>query len=184
MSGQPSLSKSAAATPRPKRAPGLRMPARSDRSVNVPSPLLWWRTLCARQATRPALHRQALPLAGRVFPGFGSLGQIQVNVVGHEQIEPPIAIVVYERTTGPVSHSGDGQVRFGGGVGELSVAQVFVKAVIAVVGHQQIGLAVVVIVAHADALRPAFDGEAGFAPHLPELPMAVVVIKLQSARRA
>src|SRR6202167_2026516 len=135
MSGQPSLSKSAATTPNPYRPPGFRMPACSETSLKVPSRLLW------NSAFRP----------------FG-------------------------RPLGPHITGSPFQTQFGlrGDVGKLPVAHVAIQNVMAVVGHQHVGAAVVIVVGHADALSPAFLRDARLPRHLGEVGVPVVVIPLRT----
>src|SRR5258708_5412477 len=75
-------------------------------------------------------------------------------------------------------------MRRGRSVFELTVAKVAVQTVVAVVSDQDIGLAIVVIVADADALGPTLDGKAGLSRNICKFPVAVVVVELHGARGA
>src|SRR5262249_42320385 len=61
---------------------------------------------------------------------------------------------------------------------ERSVAVVAVEDLVAVVGDEQIGVAVVVVVAGADALAPAAAGDAGLRGDVGERAVAVVPIEM------
>src|SRR6266852_6235501 len=54
--------------------------------------------LRARQSARAAHHRNSLPYAGGKLAGSGSAGQIEVHVVGDDQIELSVTVVIDERT--------------------------------------------------------------------------------------
>ncbi len=99
-----------------------------------------------------------------------------------EQVEPAVAIVVYERTAGAIADSRSGKTGFSCGLDEL-LAPVLIKAVVAIISDQQIGFAVIVVVAHAHTLRPAFDGEARVTRNICKFTLAVIMVKLQRARR-
>ena len=83
------------------RGPGLRMPAFSETSVKVPSPLLWIEEVrVAGQAARAAHDGNALPLASvRVACGRRLRG-IELDVVADEEIEVAVAVVVEKRAAG------------------------------------------------------------------------------------
>src|SRR5437762_13840740 len=48
------------------------------------------------QAARPAIYRDALPVAVFSFARRGRARQVKIDIVGHEEVEPPIFIVVEE----------------------------------------------------------------------------------------
>ncbi len=55
--------------------------------------------------------RQALPLAGVVAAGLGGMGQIEIDVVGDEDIELAVTIVVEQRAAGTPARAGDRKMR-------------------------------------------------------------------------
>ena len=180
MSGQPSLSKSAATTPRPYRPPGFRIPACSETSVKVPSRLLW------NSALRPFGRPLGPHITGSPFqtqfglaPARRRGAQIQIHVVGDEKVDVAVAVVIQKGAAGAPARARNRQFCLGGDVGEFSVAQVAIENVVAVVGDQHVGPPVVIVVGHADALSPAFLRDAGLARHFGEVAVSVVVIQLR-----
>ena len=108
----------------------------------------------AVQSGRSARHHHGFVETGAALRhrrGF----QVEVDVVGDEEVEFAVAIVIDESATcGPAgSHARDSGLL--ADVGEGAVAVVVVEHVLAVVGDEQIVVAVVVVVADADALSPA-----------------------------
>ena len=92
----------------PNRPAGSATPALSETSVNVPSPLLWnSESPGAGQPARAALHREALVLAGLAFAELRQRVEPHVDVVGHEQIEPAVVVVVGKRRAGGPSRIAD-----------------------------------------------------------------------------
>ena len=76
--------------------------------MNVPSPLLWnSESPDAGQAPRAALHGDALELAGLALAELRQRVEPHVDVVGHEQIEPAVVVVVGERRAGRPSRIAD-----------------------------------------------------------------------------
>src|SRR4029453_18619222 len=87
-----------------------------------------------------------------------------VEIAGHEQVEPAVVVVVEKAGAGAPSAGGDAGT--GGDVGERPVAHVAVQGVAAVVGHVDVGEAVVIVIAGGRAhavlvLRSAADGGPG-----------------------
>src|SRR5262249_58717373 len=81
------------------------------------------RRAAKRQASGPAKHRQAFPLAVRRLAGKRSLGQIEILITGHQQIEVAIAIVIQKGTTRtPFLPRATGSAALGD-VRELAVSQ-------------------------------------------------------------
>ena len=99
------------------------------------------------------------------------------DVVGDEQIEPAVFVVIEpSRAGGPSAFIRD--TSFRGDVGESAVAVVVIEDGAAVASHVEIGIAVVVEVADGDSLAVvAFAADAGFFSDVGESSVAVVVIK-------
>src|SRR5271167_2916439 len=76
--------------------------------------------LRTRQSARAAHHRHSLPYTVRALPGRGSGGQIEVHVVGDHQVEPAVAVVVYERAARAPRFSRARNPSFLGNLGENS----------------------------------------------------------------
>ena len=143
--------------------------------MKVPSPLLWKRMFLpplspgGPQATMTPLYRQGPDL------GDGRGGEIEVDVVGDEQIEACRRGRSRRRRSRCPSESwrsGDAGLR--ADIGEGAIAVVVVEDVLAPVGDEQIVVAVVVVVADADALSPAGVDESGFGGDVGEGAVAIV----------
>ena len=74
------------------------------------------------QALRPAVDRNALPQAVGALPGSGAVGEVEAQVVGDEQIEPAVAVVVDERAAGAPARPPVAQPGARGDVLEAAVA--------------------------------------------------------------
>ena len=107
--------------------------------------------------------------------GVGRGLDVEVDVVGDEEVEMAVAVVVEEGAAGVPTGGGLEEAGFGGDVGEGAVAVVAVEDVLAVVGDEEVVPAVVVVVADAAALSPAAAGEAGFSGDVGEGAVAVVL---------
>ena len=185
MSGQPSLSKSAATAVigyEPRRRGDAGLPADvGERAVAVVVKELHG---SGRQAARPAVHRHALPVAVRVLAGLRQLLERRVQVVRDEQIEAAVAVVVDPGAAGAVAHVVLQQARLRGHVGERAVAVVAIEHVLAVVGDEEIVEAVVVVVADGHRRGPARSRQPGLLGHVGEGAVAVVLVEaIGRARR-
>ena len=131
----------------------------------------------------PHATTHSLPFAVLAAAGLGRLVQIEVDIVGDEDIEVAVAIVIDEGAARTPARAGDRQAGLGGDVGEFAVAAIAVEAVRPVVGDEQVGLAVIIEIADAGGLRPAGAREAGLPADLGEVAFAVVAIELRVGRR-
>src|SRR5258708_24744143 len=91
------------------------------------------------------------------WAGFGHWrrGQIHIDVVSDEEIQPSVAVVIYESAASVPARAFSRHSRFLADIGKRSVAIIVVKNILAVVSNTQIVPAVVVIVADANASCPA-----------------------------
>ena len=83
---------------------------------------------------------------------------IERDVARHVQIEPPVPVVIAERASG--GPAVDGHARLHRDVFERAPARAAIEPVPAEVGDVEILIAVVVEISRADALSPAFVGDA------------------------
>ena len=113
----------------------------------------------AFQPARAAHHGDAFPLAvlvaARLWNGF----LVEDDVVGDEQVEIAVTIVIEKRATGPPAPARCRKAGLLGPVFERPVPLVAIEHVVSEVGHQQIGVPVVVVIGGADALTPARAGQ-------------------------
>ena len=134
--------------------------------------------LSALQAGRAAGHHHAFVETGAGFRD-GRGGQIEIDVVGDEQIEFAVAVVVHESAAGVPALAVSGDAGLFADVGEGAVAVVVVENVLAEVGDEQVFEAVVVVVADADALSPAGVGHAGLCGDVGESAVAIVLEEMR-----
>ena len=116
----------------------------------------------------PHITARPFQLQFRRGAGLRSLGKIQVDVVGEQDVEAAIAVAVQERAPIPQRVPRDGESRARRRILELA-AQIAIQDVGALIGHPQVGSPVVVVVAGADSLTPAGAGETGFPRRFLEL---------------
>ena len=94
-----------------------------------------------------------------------------------EEIEPPVAVVIQECGPCVPQGLGRGYAGFPGHILERAIAVVPVQDVPAVVGDEEVGIAVAVVVAGAGALSPAMAHKARFRRDIGEGPVVVVAIQ-------
>ncbi len=96
-----------------------------------------------------------------------------MDVAGHEEIEPAIAVVVAPGCAGgPVAEGDAGLLGY---VGEGAVVVVVVEPILAEVGDIDVGPAVVVVVSDGHAEAPAIVADAGFLGHVGEGAVVIIV---------
>jgi len=127
----------------------------------------------AKQAGRAAGDHDAFVKAGAGF-GDGRGFQIEINIIGDEEIKMAVAIVIHEGAAGVPALASAGDAGFFADVGESAVAVVVVENIFAEVGDEEIVETVVVVVADADGLSPAGMGEAGFGGDIGEGAVAII----------
>src|SRR6266404_2543211 len=129
--------------------------------------------LAAVESRRTARDHDAFVEAGTGF-GNGRGLQVEIDVVGDEEIEVAVAIVVHESAAGVPALAVSGDARFFADVREGAVAVVVVENVFSEVGDEEIVGAVVVVVAHAHGLPPSGMEQAGFGGDVRESAVAIV----------
>src|SRR5262249_23824194 len=123
-------------------------------------------------------------------PGFrqrSGLG-IEVNVIGYEQVEAPVFIVIEKSAAGvpaPFAVTGiGGDAGLLRDVGERAVAVGAPQRAIAPVGDQQVIPAVIVVISRAYAVPPTGVRDTGLIGHVSERPVAVVFVETADRRLA
>src|SRR4051794_15281689 len=121
-------------------------------------------------------------IAGAVLSAPHVFFWTPLYVVGDNEIEPPVFVVIKPaRARGPSTFVPD--CRFGGHIGERPIAIVVIKDCSAVSRDVDIGVAVVIKVAHADALAVMpFAAQSCFGGDIGERSIALVVIKSATER--
>src|SRR3954464_7625554 len=110
--------------------------------------------------------------------------KIDVHVVGDEQVEIPVAIVIDKRTAG--AHVGwlwTLQARMLRNIGKCPVSIVPVQDVLPVVRDEDIFEPVVVVISHSDSAGPAASNQACLLGHISERAIAVVLVQAVGCSR-
>src|SRR4051794_14898096 len=115
----------------------------------------------AREPARAALDGNSLPGAIHVRTGLGDAIHVELQIIGDEEIEVAVAVVVDPSAAGAPAGVITKQAGGFGDIAEGAIAVIFVELVLAVVGDEQIFEAVVVVVADANAASPSSVMQAG-----------------------
>jgi len=131
----------------------------------------------ALQAPRSAVHRHPAIIADRIShclgTGDGQVIAVEVHIAGDIQIQKTVAVVVAPgRSRRPVAQRDSGLF---GDIGKCPVVIVVVKPVLAVVTHEDIRPAVVVVVGNAHPVAPAVVGHAGLRGYIGKRSVMVVM---------
>src|ERR1019366_1414504 len=130
-----------------------------------------------RHTPRAAVHRNSLPGAIDVGAGFRSMLQIELNVVGDEEIEVPVAIIVDKGATGAPPGVIVPESCRSGDIGKRSVAIVSIQFVLSEVGAEQILETVVVIITDRHGRCPSCRTQTRFLGNVSEGAIAVVAVE-------
>src|ERR1035441_8991419 len=107
--------------------------------------------------------------------------QIVMHIARNEQIQPPVAVIVTPRSAiGPVAQR---YARLLGYVSERAVVVVVVQPILSVVGHKDIGPAIVLKVGDGHAETPAVVRDPGPGGHIGKGPVVVVMEQRRMGRR-
>ncbi len=92
--------------------------------------------ISGRKPSWTALDRQSLPGATAVSAGFRHAREVKLKVIGYEEIEVAVAVVVHERAAGaPTWHVAEQPGLFCN-VSETTIAVVSVKFILAEVRYE------------------------------------------------
>ena len=119
-------------------------------------------------------------------PDVGLACEGPIEVVRDEEVEPAVVVVVEKRRARLQRVTRHGHARGGRNVLEPAVALVVIEHVVAVVGHEHVRVAVIVVVADRDALGVAADAlaaQAGLRRDVDEPAGAGVVKEAVEGRR-
>ena len=113
--------------------------------------------------------------------GFGDRrgGQVHIDVVGDEEVEAAIAIVIDEGAACVPAGAFACDAGLQADIGEGSVSVVVIEDVLTVISDKEIVPSIVVIVPDANALSPAGVGEPGLGRHIGESAVAIVAEKMR-----
>src|ERR1700756_296407 len=91
----------------------------------------------ARQTSRPANHRETLPLALRFLTGMRRVRRIKIEIMNDNQIEKTIAVEINKRAPRTPARLRPGQSSLRRLVAERPIAQVVIQDVLAPLGNEQ-----------------------------------------------
>src|ERR1700757_2996924 len=111
--------------------------------------------VAGRQAARTALHGNAFPVAVHVFSGDWGVLEGEAHVVGDEQVEVAVAVVIHKAATRAPAGLVVPQPGRLGHIGEGAVTIVAEEAILAVVRAEDIFESVVVVVADTHSGSPS-----------------------------
>jgi hypothetical protein len=112
-----------------------------------------------------------------MLSGLRRAVRIEIDVIGHKQVEFAVAIVVNPGTAGPPMGSIPADTGLPGDVGEGSITVVVVKHILTPIGDKRVLKPVVVIVAHANTGRPTGTEQAGFCGHIGQGAISIVLVQ-------
>ena len=135
--------------------------------------------ICAwLKATRPAHYVDPLPLAPASLPRPRHRVVTEVHVTHHENIYFAVAVVIHKTATrAPLVLRGL-ESGLGRHIGKRPVPVVVIQHILSPIGDQQIEIAVIVVVADAPALCPAWARQPGPRCNVGKGPVVVVVIQV------
>src|ERR1700680_12879 len=129
------------------------------------------------QPPRSAFDRNSFPPTISIFARHSSIFEGKANVVGNEEIQMSIAVVIHERTAGPKLRLIAPQPRGLRNIGERSVAVVAVKHVLTEISAKDIVKAIVVVVSDADSGGPPKRAQPCFFGDVHKRSVAVVFVQ-------
>ena len=103
-----------------------------------------------------------------------SSSQIEIDIVGDEEIEFAVAIVVDKRAAGVPALAVPAHARFISYIRERAITIVVIKNVLAKVADKEVLEAVIVVIANADALSPAGVGYASLQSNVGECAVSII----------
>ena len=134
------------------------------------------------QASRPAHHRDPLPIARFRLAGARHRVITEIHIARDEEVHFAVAVVIDEAAPGAPWASRGLQTGFLRDVGERTIAVVVIQNRLSPVGHGQIKISVVVVIAHARALSPTRVREAGFGGDVCERAVVIIVVEMRGRR--
>src|ERR1700751_287204 len=104
-----------------------------------------------RKAAGTTVDGHAFPGAIRIRARFWQLFESSAEVIGHKEINTPVAVVVDPGAARAIANSTLGEPGFDAYIGESAIAIVVVQHVVAVGGDEKVVKAVVVIISDSHA---------------------------------
>ena len=136
-----------------------------------------------RQSDWPTFNGDTLPVAIRVLSWHRCVLEREAHVIGNEQIKVPIPVVVKETASRSPAWLIVPKAGTVGHVGKSSIAVVAIETVLPEVGTKNILESVVVVIADANAGRPARCLQASLLRDIGEGSVVIVLVKAISGTR-
>src|ERR1039458_6509830 len=136
-----------------------------------------------RQAARATVHRNALPVATGDLAGRRHGLEVKLQVVGDEQVQVAVAVVIHEGAAGSPSHSWREQTRFLGDIGEGAIPIIAVENVLTPVSDEDVVETIVIVIRDGDTVRPTHARETGLRGDIGEGAIPVVLVEPVSGPR-
>src|SRR5437667_2350889 len=134
--------------------------------------------LSAIQPRRPARdHHTFIKTWSRLWNR--SRSQVEIDVVGDEEIEFAVTIVVDESAASVPALAVSAHARFVSYIRERAIPIVVIKNVLAKVACEEILKAVIVVIANADALSPAGVGYTSLQSNVGECAVSIILEKMR-----
>ena len=131
----------------------------------------------SRQSSRPARDRNPQPNAAAALPRDGRVLKGKLHVVGNEQVQKPIPVIVHEAATGAPVLLLTPQARLPGHICKGTIAVIAVENVLPKAGAENIVKVVVVIITYTNAARPSKRMQSGFFSNVCESAISIVFVK-------
>ena len=141
-----------------------------------PIPAISIEDVCSTRKTQwPTRDRDiVIPAIGGV-PRLRSARRIESHVVGNEQIEVPIPVIVQKATTRTPAIRRSGNASLFGDIRECAIAVVVIEHILSEIGNEKIVEAIVIVISNAACLTPSRTSESSLPGDIREGSIAIVM---------
>ena len=133
------------------------------------------------ETARTARRRHTFPVTVWIRAGLGHFADVVVGVGGDEEVQVAVTVVIDEGRAGipggVIGGRFGNQSRLRRDVRKRTVAIIAVKRVLAPIGDEKVQAAIVVVIAHGNALAPTGSPQAGLIGNVGEGAIVVVAIE-------
>src|SRR5262249_29958111 len=110
--------------------------------------------------------------------GLGSSLQVKIQVIRHEKIKKPVAIVIHKRASSAPTSTRFTQSRARRHIGEGTVAIIVIEHVLPPVSHEQVDVSVVIVITRAYSLSPTRVNQPCLPRDIGERAIMIVAVKM------
>src|SRR6185312_8364819 len=129
------------------------------------------------QTARPAIHRDALEITRWILSQGRDFIEVENQVVGNEQIQMAVAIIIHPCATCAPPLAGMQQPGLLCHIAESTIPIVAIQNILRPTGNKKILETVVVVVPHRYATGPALAGESGLCSHVGKSAITIVLVE-------